>query len=1075
MPTAPATRSSPEHPNALLIIPSYGTSLDPVQFETMLQALALPTHRPWLRLLGWRGLIWSPRGGRTLFALELVGSAHSQAFVVRAARPAVLSHLATQLQARLPTARILSIPAATDPFALRQDEAVSVYELRRGGAETYLPLRVSEPHHLVRDRGSQSKLDTAGIDPLLGLLAALSTLPQQTRVVFQLALAAAPEGWSRGYEQSADQHSLYQNRSERHQQQPDVLHDQQIFLLPVIMAGAVLVALWHRAAMGQRPATWVPARLRQIWNQLVVHFTNSSASAGGRTTANLARLWPEILLTVMALALLSLVARASWSLLASVLLPRPAPIYDTGLVAQKTQQIAYHSVLRLYAISPAGSGNAAIQTGWRDWRRQILDQATAGYRQFHTANAGYFKPHHLRSRQARRLLPHVLLPDPVPADAGGDGVTSSRVSAGSPTSWTRGVSRSSQLLTVAEIAMLWHLPREADLAHVPFLQDVAAYHSRLAPRDLFSSHPGLEGLDGVAPKDEPGYTMYTPHEERLLRRLAAWPGSAVFPQASATSPPQSVLGVSRHAGYRGEVRVTPDMLGRHTLAIGGTGKGKSSLLLALARSWLGASFQDEPLPGLVLLDPHGDLASAFLRTVPSDRQEDVMVLDLADTDYPFGLNPLDVTLGRSRDKACEDLMAIFQHIWESSWGYRMEDIWKASLKTLFEANETLVDRDPEDGPDQQYTLVDVAALLSNTAFRRLVLTQIKDLELRLWWQRFATWDKRFQAEATLPVLNKVGNFGGSKVSRRVLGQSRSTIDLAAALGSGRIIVVHTADNIVGSDTGALVGATILGLVRMALGGQAYLSKEARRRTQVVIDEFQAVPGANYAEMLSQLRKFGGVYVLATQSLAYLDRLGPTLRATVLSNISNLFAFGMSAEDARMIAPELDGTIIEQDLINLEDFTCYARLTQAGQRLRTFSLALAPPPGGSAAQEDTLRAMSRKVVGRPQASVEQNLELAMRRRLSPGWEAAATPRQHAGEDSRLPEDEPPDWRDVGEDGGFLTADLPNRGKSAGRPPKPPGTRRRSTAADRQMMGRGATRSGDAAAAPTEEHTVDTPPA
>jgi hypothetical protein len=615
------------------------------------------------------------------------------------------------------------------------------------------------------------------------------------------------------------------------------------------------------------------------------------------------------------------------------------------------------------------------------------------------------------------------------------------------------------------VATLWHLPQEADLAQIPFLQDVATYHSRLAPRSLatFVQSTGVpDTADDIA---------------GLLRRLAPPStldtGSAPVPDLNTSSDGQRpVLGVSSHGGHQALVRCNAELLGRHSLAIGGTGKGKSSLLLCLARSWLEASFPAEPTPGLVLLDPHGDLAEALLQTLPVQRKPDVRVLDLADTDYPFALNPLDVTLGRSRDKACEDLMAIFQHIWESSWGYRMEDIWKASLKTLFEANQALVASDPVAGPNQQYTLVDVVPLLSNKAFRRVALSRIKDPDLLLWWQRFATWDMRLQTDATLPVLNKVGNFGGSEVSRRILGQGRSTIDLAAALRAGQIVIVHTAPNIVGPDTGALVGATLLGLVQTALGAQAHLPREARRRTLVVIDEFQAIPGANYAGMLSELRKFGGVFVLATQTLAHLDRLGATLRATVLGNISNLFAFGMSADDARKIAPELDGTVTEQDLINLEDYSCYARLTSGGQRLRTFSLRLAPPPSGSSSQEQSIRAYSREVICRPQADVELDLDVAMQRRLFPASSGIRPPIGTRSSASTtgigvttgagavhlpppgepLPEDEPEEWLQE-EYRAVEVARATQQQKQASDQETPavkrPKARRRSTAAQRQL--------------------------
>src|SRR5207244_11599321 len=98
----------------------------------------------------------------------------------------------------------------------------------------------------------------------------------------------------------------------------------------------------------------------------------------------------------------------------------------------------------------------------------------------------------------------------------------------------------------------------------------------------------------------------------------------------------------------------------------------------------------------------------------------------------------------------------------------------------------------------------------------------------------------------------------------------------------------------------------------ALSEQAALPPERRRRYLVLIDEFQVYRGANYAGMLAELRKYGGSFALATQSLAYLDQLDRTLRATVLANIDHLFAFPMEGDEARLLL-ELDG--IEEDDIS----------------------------------------------------------------------------------------------------------------------------------------------------------------
>jgi hypothetical protein len=202
-------------------------------------------------------------------------------------------------------------------------------------------------------------------------------------------------------------------------------------------------------------------------------------------------------------------------------------------------------------------------------------------------------------------------------------------------------------------------------------------------------------------------------------------------------------------------------------------------------------------------------------------------------------------------------------------------------------------------------------------------------------------DAHQQREITSSVITKLSKFSSSRVARRILGQPRSTIDLREVVRFGRHLLVSTASGVVGADLSELIGIVLLGLFEAALSEQAVLSPEKRRRYPVLIDEFQVYRGANYQGMLAELRKYGGSFALATQSLAYLDRLDRTLRATVLANIDHLFAFHMAGEDARLLH-ELDD-ITEDDITNLDDFQCYVKLSLHGHRLPVFSLNLDAPP------------------------------------------------------------------------------------------------------------------------------------
>src|SRR5581483_10872308 len=68
---------------------------------------------------------------------------------------------------------------------------------------------------------------------------------------------------------------------------------------------------------------------------------------------------------------------------------------------------------------------------------------------------------------------------------------------------------------------------------------------------------------------------------------------------------------------------------RHLYVIGKTGSGKSTLLRNLIVQDLEAG------RGLMLLDPHGDLADELLDYIPSWRTEDVVYLAPADLTYPI--------------------------------------------------------------------------------------------------------------------------------------------------------------------------------------------------------------------------------------------------------------------------------------------------------------------------------------------------------------------------------------------------------------------------------------------------------
>jgi len=444
------------------------------------------------------------------------------------------------------------------------------------------------------------------------------------------------------------------------------------------------------------------------------------------------------------------------------------------------------------------------------------------------------------------------------------------------------------------------------------------------------------------------------------------------------------VGVSRHQGREVPVHLPDALLARHLLLVGKTRKGKSSLLSRIALHLMEAPEPGEPRRGVLLVDPHSDLARSVLGAVPAARRDDVVFLEVGNEERPFGLNLLDVGMGWGKRRTVENALLIFKREFDDYWGPRMEDVFRFALLTLFEANAEMCAADPVGGPGRQHTVLEIPALFVERSFRKLVLQSVHDPVVQQWWRGyFEPMERRQQLEIVNPVQSKVQRYAGNELARNIVGQPRTTIDPRAWVRDGAVVIVDAAKSAAGEDTCALVGAALINFVGLALAGQGTLPARERRRMTLLADEIHTMPGADYESYVSELAKYGANAVLATQGLGRLDALdkkeeGRALRPTLFSNIDGLFAFQVSAQDAEYLVNELGGGLEVDDLVELADHRCYARLSTDGEKLPTFSLHLDPPPADDAGVVEELAQRSVRRHGRWRTEVEDDLRAAMAR-------------------------------------------------------------------------------------------------
>src|SRR6266567_5070549 len=92
----------------------------------------------------------------------------------------------------------------------------------------------------------------------------------------------------------------------------------------------------------------------------------------------------------------------------------------------------------------------------------------------------------------------------------------------------------------------------------------------------------------------------------------------------------SILGQDVTSGNLIRLSQTARLYGLYLVGVTGTGKSALIENIVVQDVQQGLS--------ICLLDPHGDTTLSVLSRLPYYREQDVILLDIEDTEYPFGLN-----------------------------------------------------------------------------------------------------------------------------------------------------------------------------------------------------------------------------------------------------------------------------------------------------------------------------------------------------------------------------------------------------------------------------------------------------
>lgn len=411
----------------------------------------------------------------------------------------------------------------------------------------------------------------------------------------------------------------------------------------------------------------------------------------------------------------------------------------------------------------------------------------------------------------------------------------------------------------------------------------------------------------------PNKNIHTPSIHWLLSKRA--PAGGEIPEDGDVW-----LGTSIYRNVSRPVSMLMDDRRRHMYVVGKTGSGKSKFLNSMALQDIING------KGVAFLDPHGEEAEFILERIPPERAEDVIYFNPADIDRPLGFNMMEYFDENDKHRVVNSFIGLLYKMFDPHQqgivGPRLERAVRNAMLTAM--------------AEQGNTLIEVVRLITDPKFvqQKLPLVQ-DDMVRRYWTDEIAQTSDFHKSEVLGYIVSKFDRFITNKLMRNIVGQSKSSFNLRHIMDEGKILIVNLSKGQVGEENAQFLGLLLIPKILSAAMSRADIPQDERKDFYLYVDEFQNFATEEFAQILSEARKYRLNLIVGNQYIAQID---PKIRDAVFGNVGSIVSFKVGVQDADYLQNEFYPVFTQNDLINLENINAYAKVLVKGEAPAPFSMA-----------------------------------------------------------------------------------------------------------------------------------------
>src|SRR5690606_28150786 len=205
---------------------------------------------------------------------------------------------------------------------------------------------------------------------------------------------------------------------------------------------------------------------------------------------------------------------------------------------------------------------------------------------------------------------------------------------------------------------------------------------------------------------------------------------------------------------------------------------------------------------------------------------------------------------------------------------------------------------------------------------------------RYWTDEIANTSDFHKSEKLGYFVSKFDRFVTDSTMRNIIGQPHSAFDFRKVMDEKKILLVNLSKGLIGEESSNFLGSILVPRLLIAAMSRANVPEAQRPDFYLYVDEFQKFATEDFAQILSEARKYHLSLTVGNQFISQIDQ---KIKDAVFGNVGTLVSFRIGQDDAEYLANQFSPTFEAPDLINATVGNAYIRLLVQGQPTLPFTM------------------------------------------------------------------------------------------------------------------------------------------